>query len=76
MQRTITNPILNDTVTFVRTSAESNGAVTESEATVMPGGGNPPHFHTTYVGTGWKSVCAANIAYRPHGQECNFWQDE
>jgi len=48
MRRTIHNPILNDTVTFLRTSAESGGAITELEATVMPGGGNPPHFHGTY----------------------------
>lgn len=27
---------------------ESRGAVTELEATVVPGGSNPPHFHRTY----------------------------
>jgi quercetin dioxygenase-like cupin family protein len=48
MKRTINNPFLKDTVTFMRTSAESGGAVTELEATVMLGASSPPHFHTTY----------------------------
>jgi quercetin dioxygenase-like cupin family protein len=48
MQRTIHNPILKDTVTFVRTSAESGGEVTELEAVVMAGASSPPHFHMTY----------------------------
>ena len=47
-KHTIHNPILNDTVTFLQTSAESGGTVTELEATVMPGGSNPPHFHRSY----------------------------
>jgi len=48
MRRMIHNPILNGTVTFLQTSADSGGTITEVEATVMPGGGNPPHFHRTY----------------------------
>ena len=48
MKRTIHNPVLNDTVTFFQTAAESHEAITELGATVMPGGSNPPHFHTTY----------------------------
>ena len=48
MNRTIHNPILKDTVTFLRTSAETNGALTELEATVEPGASSPPHFHTAY----------------------------
>lgn len=48
MKRTIHNPVLRDTVTFVRTARESCGAITELEATVMPGGSNPPHFHRRY----------------------------
>ncbi len=51
MKRTIHNPILQDTVTFIQTSADSGGTVTELEATVMPGGSNPPHFHTSYTET-------------------------
>jgi quercetin dioxygenase-like cupin family protein len=48
MKRRIHNPLLGDTVTFVRTAEESHGAITELEAIVMPGGSNPPHFHRTY----------------------------
>jgi quercetin dioxygenase-like cupin family protein len=48
MTRTIHNPILNVTVTFLKTASESDGAITELEATVMPGESNPPHFHRTY----------------------------
>jgi quercetin dioxygenase-like cupin family protein len=48
MRSTIHNPILNGTVTFLQTSADSGGAITEVEATVMPGGGNPPHFHRNF----------------------------
>jgi len=38
MRRTIHNPVFGDTVTFLRISPESGGAITELEATVMPGG--------------------------------------
>jgi quercetin dioxygenase-like cupin family protein len=48
LRRTIHNPVLNATVTFLRTSADSGGAITELETTVMSGAGNPPHFHRTY----------------------------
>ena len=49
MNRTIHNPIVNDTVTFLQTSAESGGTCTELDLEVMPGGGNAPHFHKTYT---------------------------
>jgi len=48
MKRTSHNPLLGDTVTFIRTAEESHGAITELETTVMPGGSIPPHFHRTY----------------------------
>ena len=48
MKRTIHNPVLRDTVTFTSTSGESGGEFTELEATVMPGGGNLPHFHKSF----------------------------
>ena len=51
MKRTIFNPVLKDTVVFVRTAAETNGAVSELEITLMPGGGNPLHYHTSYTET-------------------------
>lgn len=48
MKRTIVNPIIKDTVTFLQTSEETNGKMTEAEITLMPGGGNPLHYHKTY----------------------------
>jgi quercetin dioxygenase-like cupin family protein len=51
MKRTIVNPIIKDTVTFIQTSEESGGKVTEAEITLMPGGGNPLHYHKTYSET-------------------------
>ncbi len=51
MNRTIHNPIVNDTVTFLQTSAESGGTCTELELKVLPGGGNAPPFHQTYTET-------------------------
>jgi len=51
MKRTIVNPLFKDTVTFVRTSAESDGTITEAEITLLPGGKNPIHYHKTYSET-------------------------
>lgn len=51
MQRTIINPVIQDTVTFVRTSAETAGKFTELVLTLQPGGGTPPHFHTRFTET-------------------------
>ena len=51
MKRTIVNPIIKDTVTFLQTAEESGGQVTEAEITLMPGGGNPIHYHKTYAET-------------------------
>ena len=51
MKRTIVNPIIKDTVTFLQTSQESGGKITEGEITLMPGGGNPLHYHKTYSET-------------------------
>lgn len=51
MKRTIVNPIIKDTVTFLQTSEETNGKLTEAEITLMPGGGNPLHYHKTYSET-------------------------
>jgi quercetin dioxygenase-like cupin family protein len=51
MKRTIVNPIIKDIVTFIQTSEESGGIITEAEITLMPGGGNPLHYHRTYTET-------------------------
>ena len=51
MRRTIVNPIIKDTVTFLQTAEESGGKMTEAEITLMPKGGNPLHYHKTYSET-------------------------
>ena len=51
MKRTIINPVINDTATFLKTAKESNSKVTEIEITLMPGGGNILHYHKTYSET-------------------------
>lgn len=51
MQRTIENPLLKDTITFVRTAAETKGEVSELHVSLRPGGGNPLHYHTSYTET-------------------------
>ena len=51
MRRTIVNPIINDSVTFLQTAEESGGKITEAEITLMPKGGNPLHYHKTYSET-------------------------
>jgi len=51
MKKYIVNPIIKDTVTFIQTSAESDGKITEADITLMPGGGNPLHYHKTYSET-------------------------
>lgn len=51
MKRTIVNPIIKDTVTFIQTAEESAGKITEADLTLMPGGGTPPHYHRSYAET-------------------------
>jgi quercetin dioxygenase-like cupin family protein len=45
MKATILNPIFNDRVTFLQTSAQSNGRITDIEVTLMPKGRNVLHCH-------------------------------
>jgi len=49
--RTIYNPVQKDYVTFLKTSAETNGAFTFIECSVAPGGGVGLHYHKTYEET-------------------------
>lgn len=51
MKRTIINPVIKDTATFLQTARESNSTLTEIEITLAPGGGNTPHYHKTYSET-------------------------
>ena len=45
MKRTIVNPIIKDTVTFLQTSEETGGKITDLELTLLPKGGNVLHYH-------------------------------
>ena len=51
MNRRIVNPELKETVTFIKTSADTNGIESVLEITLQPGGGNPLHYHTSYSET-------------------------
>jgi mannose-6-phosphate isomerase-like protein (cupin superfamily) len=51
MKNTIVNPVIKDIITFTRTSAETEGKLTEFLITLSPGGGNTLHYHKTYTET-------------------------
>ncbi|MGC3943752.1 MAG: cupin domain-containing protein [Chryseolinea sp.] len=51
MRRTIVNPVIKDTVTFLNTARESAKKLTEIEITLLPNGGNTLHYHKTYSET-------------------------
>ena len=51
MKRSIVNPIIKDTVTFLQTAEESGGKISDIEITLMPEGGNPLRYHKTYSET-------------------------
>lgn len=51
MNKTITNPIIKDQVTFVQTAASTNGRITTLQVTLMPGGGTPLHYHRNFSET-------------------------
>ncbi len=46
--RTIENPIIKDKVTFLETSAETNGKFTLIQVDLAPRGGNDLHYHKTF----------------------------
>ncbi|MCF3108225.1 cupin domain-containing protein [Niabella sp. CC-SYL272] len=49
LPRTITHPQVGDTVTFLKTAAETNGTYTLVEVVLLPGGGNDLHYHVDYI---------------------------
>lgn len=51
MKRIIFNPLFRDEVKFIRTSAESEGEISEMEIIVQAGGKNPLHYHKCYSET-------------------------
>ncbi|MGH2553010.1 MAG: hypothetical protein ACRDEB_04800, partial [Chitinophagaceae bacterium] len=48
MERRIHNPIQKDTVTFLKTFADTNGECTLVKVELADGGGVGLHFHKTY----------------------------
>jgi quercetin dioxygenase-like cupin family protein len=48
-ERRIYNPVQKDTVTFLKTSADSNGEFTLVEVELAAGGGVGIHYHKTYA---------------------------
>jgi quercetin dioxygenase-like cupin family protein len=48
MERKIYNPIQKDTVTFIKTSTDTNGECTLVEVELADGGGVGLHYHKTY----------------------------
>ncbi|MBL7730118.1 MAG: cupin domain-containing protein [Chitinophagaceae bacterium] len=51
MNRTIYNPIQKDSVTFLKTHADTNGVCTLVEVELADGGGVGLHYHKTYSET-------------------------
>lgn len=51
MKRKIINPMIKDTITFIQTSEETKGEISELELTLMPGGANFSHYHKTFTET-------------------------
>lgn len=51
MERSIYNPIQKDTVVFLKTSADTQGAYTLVEVELADGGGVGLHYHKTYSET-------------------------
>lgn len=49
LPKTITHPLIGDTVTFLKTAAETNGDYILVEVVLLPGGGNDPHYHVDYT---------------------------
>lgn len=48
LPRTLSNPCIQDKVTFLRTGSETNGSFLHLEVELAPGGGNGLHYHADY----------------------------
>jgi mannose-6-phosphate isomerase-like protein (cupin superfamily) len=48
-ERKINNPQIGDTVTFIKTAAETNNEYLLVEVELAPGGGTGLHYHTTFI---------------------------
>jgi len=51
MKRKIINSVIKDTITFIQTSDETNGEISELELTLMPNGSNFSHYHKRFTET-------------------------
>ncbi len=51
MRRKIINPVIKDTISFIQTSDETNGKISELVLTLMPNGSNFPHYHKSFSET-------------------------
>lgn len=49
LPRTIHNPLVKDSVTFVKSSEDTNGEYTLAEVTLQPGGNVGMHYHTDFT---------------------------
>ncbi len=48
-RRVISNPVLKDKITFLKTAEETNGEYTLLEMELAPGGGNALHYHKHFT---------------------------
>jgi quercetin dioxygenase-like cupin family protein len=51
MKRKIINSVIKDTITFIQTSEETDGIISEFELTLMPKGSNFSHYHKAFTET-------------------------
>lgn len=47
--RTIDNPVIRDRITFLKTTAETNGAYLQMKVELAAGGGNQLHYHLDFT---------------------------
>ncbi len=59
-KKTYTNPAINDSATFLKTSAETNGAFTLIEIVLGKSDGPPPHYHKSFSE---KFECMEGVLY-------------
>jgi quercetin dioxygenase-like cupin family protein len=59
-KRVYINPAINDSATFLKTSAETNGAYTLIEIVLGKSDGPPPHYHNSFAE---KFECIEGVLY-------------
>lgn len=68
MKRTIVNPVIGDSTTFIKTASETGGDYTEVMVTLQPGGGTPRHYHNNIVEvfTALEGTLGVEVAGKKH----------